>query len=333
MILRVDSKGDGVDRPVCATAMCQIYTCSRTLLYPDKRPPQTRAEANVTSSTKNVSVCAWFDILKEGLDIMPDEEWYQCSVPTKQMLYDMYLDDCKLHKKSFEECSIETFRKVWNRNFPNIKLRKYCRFAKCDFCVNWRAVYDDKSRSPIERANAKDRLKQHTMWAHTRERGFYHAKRHTAMTEPDKCISLAMDGTAQMPQGFPHFWRKAKKDGAAGRLKFHTQIVLVHGSTPFVFLAKEDVAGDPNFTVDTLYRALRSEEERRCVCVCVCMCVCMCVCVCVWCVCGFSFSVFLSLQLLLTTTTKIYITGVAIFLTFFTYNWTIVLGKTRTRMC
>ena len=74
-----------------------------------------------------------------------------------------------------------------------------------------------------------------------------------------------MDGTAQMGSGMPHFRQKTKGDGAGSRHKYHTQIVLVHGSAvgPYVFLGAENIAGDPNWTIDTLYRALKREEEGR----------------------------------------------------------------------
>ena len=195
---------------------------------------------------------------------MPDEGWYQVHVPKKKMLYAMYAEDAHNFPNSFMPASFDYFRTIWADNFPEIRLRKHCRFAKCDFCVKWRAVIDDQTKSQLQRNAAKDRMAAHIKWAYNKERGFYHAKKHRGRSEPDQCISLAMDGTDQMPAGFPHFWRKAKKDGSNKRLGLRTQIVLVHGSTPQVFLAQEDVAGDPNWTIDTLYRALCHEEKRRC---------------------------------------------------------------------
>jgi hypothetical protein len=128
----------------------------------------------------------------------------------------------------------------------------------------------DQSLSSEVRLVAKDRVHQHCKWAHARERAFYGMKKQEAVSNPKGCMSLAIDGTQQMPYGMPHFLQKTKGDGTYTRVKWHTQIVLMHGSTPQVFLAKEDIAGDPNWTIDTLYRALRREEKRRrCVFICV----------------------------------------------------------------
>jgi hypothetical protein len=201
--------------------------------------------------------------LIKGLDPMPDEDYYQVHVPKKNMLYDMYVADCVLYPKDFTLCQFSWFNHIWTENHSNVRLRKHCRFAKCDFCVKWRAVMDDQTKSTGERANARCRIKQHIDWTHTRERAWYHSKRHTARTNPQTHISVAMDGTAQMGSGMPHFMQKIKGDGLGARHKFHTQIVLVHGSGPQVFLGAENIAGDPNWTIDTLYRTLKREEESR----------------------------------------------------------------------
>ena len=72
-----------------------------------------------------------------------------------------------------------------------------------------------------------------------------------------------MDGTDQFINGFPHFWQVSKQDAKGKRFYFHTQVCIVHGVGPSVYLSLEDIAGDPNWTVETLYRTLKAEEERR----------------------------------------------------------------------
>ena len=72
-----------------------------------------------------------------------------------------------------------------------------------------------------------------------------------------------MDGTDQMINGFPHYWQTSKKDAKGKRLYLHTQIAIVHGSQTYAFVAHEDIAGDPNWTIETLYRVLRAEERKR----------------------------------------------------------------------
>ena len=100
----------------------------------------------------------------------------------------------------------------------------------------------------LEKEEAKERLKLHLNWAHTRERGFYHTKRDKAIKCTQKTLSISMDGTDR----FPQFWQVSKQDAKGKRFYFHTQVCIVHGVGPSVYLALEDIAGDPNWTVETL---------------------------------------------------------------------------------
>ena len=55
----------------------------------------------------------------------------------------------------------------------------------------------------------------------------------------------------------------SKSDGKAKRLKIHTEIAMVHGGSPLIFCAWEDIASDPNLTCEVLYRTLLREYELR----------------------------------------------------------------------
>ena len=62
-----------------------------------------------------------------------------------------------------------------------------------------------------------------------------------AEQEPNEYMSVALDGTVQMPQEFSHFRQKLKDDSPWQRLQVHTQIAMVHGWPPMVFVANEDI--------------------------------------------------------------------------------------------
>lgn len=79
-----------------------------------------------------------------------------------------------------------------------------------------------------EHAATRERLKTHLEWAHVRERGFYHSKVHAATSKPDVNLSIAMDGTCQMINGFPHFFETTKADAKGKRLQLHTQVRSLH---------------------------------------------------------------------------------------------------------
>lgn len=257
---------------VCLTCACKIYACSRAMLCPQPSNKgvhmpgdigRSKAESNAARATKSVCISAWFQVLKETLDIMPDTGYYQLQHPRKGMVFDEYKLDAACWPALYQECDPSYFYQVWRESFPNVKLRKHCRFAKCDFCLEQRGVISAPTAGEAEKGDARDRLKLHLAWAHTRERGFYHSKRDEAIRCPSRKLSISIDGTDQFINGFPHFWEIGKRDSKGKRFYIHTQVSIVHGVGPSVYLGLEDIAGDPNWTIETLYRTLKAEEERR----------------------------------------------------------------------
>ena len=54
-----------------------------------------------------------------------------------------------------------------------------------------------------------------------------------------------------------------KEDAKSKRLKVHTEIAMVHGSAPSIYLAWENIASDPNLTCEVLYRTLIKAFAER----------------------------------------------------------------------
>ena len=256
--------GTGDDRVrCCMTAAACIFVCSRAYLAPEKTLKRTRAEANTARAVKSVTLASWFMLLKEGLDVMPDEGWYMAPVMKRRHLYKEYLRDCARPTSSYQKCGEDYFLHVWRESFPEIRTRKHLRFAKCGFCVKWRGVEVSPKSTDKMVAEAKDRLRIHRNWTNRLERGLYHKKQEQAMASSHRFMSIAMDGTSQVINGFPHFREATKEDAKGNRLELHTQIAIVHGKAPRVMLAWENIAGDPNWTIQCLYNVLKHEERER----------------------------------------------------------------------
>ena len=179
----------------CKRMMLKIYACSSSMIYGDNRPRipdgcRSQGEANSNRTQLASSIASWFFTLKETADCMPDEGWYQINTPQRCMVFDNYNIDAA-ENGAYRHCKSRSyFNQVWHENFPEIRLRKHCRFAKCDFCVHWRKKCEDTNTN----AEARERLRQHRAWATVRERGLWHKKVTEATTTPDRAISISIDG-------------------------------------------------------------------------------------------------------------------------------------------
>ena len=135
--------------PVCLTAACKIFVYPRAFLTFSKK--WTQAERNSVRAKKNISIAAWMFNYKKTLDVMPDQGWSMLPVGSKRALYQEYAGDVETYKDLYLPCNKDYFIKTWGANFPEIRLRKHCRFAKCDFCI--------EMRDPPSTLSAQEQLK------------------------------------------------------------------------------------------------------------------------------------------------------------------------------
>ena len=125
----------------------------------------SKAAANSARATTNVSVAAWFLLYKETLDVMPDEGWYMVPVGRKRYLFEEYLIDCDHWPLLYKKCVKNYFLEIWSTNFPDLRLRKHCRFAKCTFCVTQKELQADQTTTEADKAESRERSRLHISWA------------------------------------------------------------------------------------------------------------------------------------------------------------------------
>jgi hypothetical protein len=94
------------------------------------------------------------------------------------------------------------FNMVWKSRFRHIKLRKSSRFSKCDTCVRLRGFLHDPCHQHDKEGikSAKEELAEHLNDIKT-ERAEYHRKRREAVKEPNKYLSIILDGADQGSYG------------------------------------------------------------------------------------------------------------------------------------
>ena len=226
-----------------------------------------------------IAVMAWFHEILMTADKMPDTRDYMLPAPHRKAVYDWYKSDNEADPERYPLVSRTYFLAVWRENFPHVKLRKYLRFSKCCFCVLHRAIRWSKKSTKKEKKEAMARLREHYRWIH-HERAYARQKQNYAITQPDKYLSIAIDGylcacvscffldeavgrCENLSHGVPHFPELTKQDSAV-RLRHHLVVAVVHGEpAPTVYHAPENVAHDPNLTIEVLQRTLKRLEKER----------------------------------------------------------------------
>jgi len=126
--------------------MLKIYNCSPSMLYGDKRPDRDQGDSNRGRSSLSSDIASFLKLMKSTADCMPDEGWYQLNMPMRCMVWSEYNEEAKAFRLLRKCTNKGYFYKVWDDNFPELRLRKHCKFAKCNFCVNWRKISEEPSR-------------------------------------------------------------------------------------------------------------------------------------------------------------------------------------------
>ena len=221
-------------RPSCVNYRNWVFGVSKRWFdYKEKG----YAPGRIAQSTKQLSVLAWFDRQRAVLDKMPDKPYYQIvapfrkyvkqrtlatnlayhshimlalsslTTPTMSTLRDVYLwykADQEAHPNIFPFVSASYFAKTWRDFADDIKLHKWLRFTKCDDCDRLRKVRWNNKLSYEERQQAQRDLHDHYKFVKA-ERALAESKKVRAMLQPTKYLSLALDGTDQLPNGLPQF--------------------------------------------------------------------------------------------------------------------------------
>ncbi len=212
-------------------------------------------------SVKDVSIQAWFEALKQTIDQMPDENVFQVPLPFKKSLYHLYLLDCETYPTIYKKCQPDYFFKVWNKTNPHVKLRKHLRFSKCFTCTENRNIKWDRKSSPEAKAKAMATLVLHFKEV-KQERAYALAKKAMAIERPHEVLSFAIDGTDQLPKGLPQFRVATAEDNrATSRMMVKFTLGRIHGLDTTCYEHAENIAGDPNLTVEVLQRMLKKSEQ------------------------------------------------------------------------
>ena len=254
-------------RPCCINYLTNCFDVSRSWLYPN--PTTTDRDRQCP---KTISVLAWFENLKANADVMPDAQAqkhvhrpvaaYQIPHLKKKEVFKEYMADCKLHPTLYLQCTKAHFLTTWKKTYPNVKLRKYLKFAKCEVCVDCREIKKNPASTSEQKKAACVKQEVHWLWV-KKERAGELARQQEAIYSPLDTLTITQDGTDfPFVAGIPSLPEKSKKDGEL-RIKPTIMVTISHGDGVFIFPALPHIAKDPNFTIECIQRTLKKVETSR----------------------------------------------------------------------
>jgi hypothetical protein len=226
----------------CVNFVVWVFAVNKKALYHTPQVLNKRRD----NSSKDISIMAWFANLKLVIDKMPDEPVWQVAAPWKKDVYEWYESDAKEYAH-YLHVSRDYFNKKWP---ADVKLRKWVRFSKCSICQDNRKIKWDGSASREEKELATTTLLQHYKDV-KHERAYALSRAQQAVERPTEFLSIAMDGTDQLPKGLPQFSVDTSSEARfTERLKVKFTIVKIHGLETRCYDHLENIAGDPNLTIE-----------------------------------------------------------------------------------
>ncbi|KAL5468782.1 hypothetical protein EMCRGX_G029899 [Ephydatia muelleri] len=138
-------------------------------------------------------------------------------------------------------------------------------FSKCDLCTKYteERAKGGRDKKSIEDLRAKyDKHLEHVQ----KERGVYYNHRHKARNNPNKYLTIIIDGMDQSKTNVPFVCQRTKSTQNLWRLQSHITGVLIHtdsswGKQVLAFVDLYQYPHDSNLTINILIRTLNELEK------------------------------------------------------------------------
>ena len=153
------------------------------------------------------------------------------------------------------------FERVWNLHCSHVKLREVSRFAKCNECTRIRDLMR-KNTSLKDNDALLDLKKKHNDVV-IAERAVYYAKQQLAIHNPERYLSIIIDGADQSAYGLPYFVEKSKNLASKAKIKNKLHGVIAHGRGSWVYAIPMNAGNGSNLTIETLHRVLSDIKKGK----------------------------------------------------------------------
>ncbi|XP_019616724.1 PREDICTED: uncharacterized protein LOC109464227 [Branchiostoma belcheri] len=246
---------------VCREAWCRIYGINKNTYYRELNNFRMGLEwaglrQGRSLSSKCISISVWFGhyVAIHG-DKMPHKEEIWLPYNTRKVdIFNKYAEDCEDRSEPY--CCLQSFLNMWKTFYPHVAIKKCSLFTKCTICV--RLGRDlAKTRDPVKRRKIKLKRQEHDA-RQMAERLAYYQRREAARQEPDKYLSLIIDGMDQAKTYLPHFVGDKSKDlTTADLMKVHVSGIISHGhGLRATYVDFFEYSHDSNLTLNLLLKLL-----------------------------------------------------------------------------
>ena len=258
------------DVSVCLKYFMWVYNVSCTFYYRCLSNYQVHRSKRVDGQAEKLRlVREWFVHFARYHEYMPTDGTIQLPYVNKAQVYEYYKSDMEVAARASTTpaadlrliACLSYFLKVWSEHESHIVLRRHLSFAICDTCAMLRKSRE-KRLSEIELVRNTAEFTRHIQLIRE-ERAAYYNKRDRARQQPDKYLSLIMDGSTQYGYSMPHFKYVTKDSMHMEKMKLHVCGVLAHGRGTFMYTITDRWIKGSSFSVEILQRTLTRLEQTR----------------------------------------------------------------------
>ena len=165
----------------------------------------------------------------------------------KKDYYALYVEEMESRCDSLPVVTKDCFNKIWDANFPHIKLPKFTAVqTKCNTC-SLLDVCAEECTTNEQKAEVRVLRKLHASM-YRKQRKWYHRTREMAMREPDLYLSCIGDGMAQVHNSLPSY-SKSGTSTAPMTFDTHYQGMITHGKRFTIFRSFGNVGKGTNVAV------------------------------------------------------------------------------------
>ena len=175
----------------------------------------------------------------------------------KKLVYEEYVYD--MEASGEEVVTLQTFRKIWNKVYPYVKVRKYK--TSCGHC-NLCSLLGEKRRQFRDRNGRQEVTNLFPLHCLSimGERRAYYDRRMEAMNNKTLFLSTIADGMQQNHCFLPWF---GNQKAPAKHVKQHLQGVLMHGDNITIYRTFGNVGGGANLAIHTWLLSLERYFKKH----------------------------------------------------------------------